>query len=437
LGLLKWLRSEPATAAIPFVLLSAKAGENSRIEGLEQGADDFLVKPFAAKELVARATTQLKLGEARRLAEIERSRLYEFFMRAPIPMVILIGPDHRFFLANEPYTKLVGRQVTGRTVREVFPSSETDVFIPILDQVYATGTPFVGTNLDFRLPDKKGELQAGFLDVSYQPFREASGEIKGILAIVIDATERVMARAAIEKAVNDLTEERDVRERFVTTLSHDLRTPLSVAQMGGSILQRMPGASFEVKEIAARIVRNTQRVDAMICDVLDANRLRAGEQMPFVTGDCQLDKLIVVISEELTALYGQRFLVSNRAGALHAQCDESAIRRLVENLAGNAIKYGASDTPVTLGLATFGDQVELSVHNEGNPISPQDREQIFQPFHRVERTASGDHSGWGVGLGLVQSIAKAQGGTVRVESDPDRGTTFIVRLPIIRDGAGN
>jgi signal transduction histidine kinase len=434
-GLLKWLRSEPATVAIPFVLLSAKASENFRIEGLEKGADDFLAKPFFAKELVARASTQLKLGEARRLAEIERNRLYEFFMRAPVPMVILIGPDHRFFLANEPYKKLIGRQVMGRTVSEVFPAPDVDLFIPILDEVYSTGAPFVGTNLPFRVVDEVGELHDSFLDVSYQPFRETSGEIKGLLAIVIDATDRVVARAVIEKAVADLTEERALRDRFVTTLGHDLRTPLSAAQMGGDLLQLMPHATAEVKAVAARIVRNTKRVDAMICDLLDANRLRAGELMPYVTQDCRLDQLLSVITDELTELHGPRFVEKNDGGNLQAQWDESALRRIVENLAGNAVKYGQKNTPITLGLATFGDQVEISVHNEGDPISPSQQEKIFQPFHRIEGASSSINSGWGVGLGLVKASAEAQGGQVRVESHPNLGTTFFVMLPIVKSSA--
>lgn len=207
-GLLERLRADPSIAGIPLVLLSAKAGEESRIEGLQLGADDFLVKPFSARELVARVTTQLKLGEARRIAETERNRLHEFFMQSPIPMVILLGPDHRFFLANEPYEKLIGQKVVGKTVLELFAAQETDVFIPLLDRVYATGRPLVRKGLEFRLPDERGALQDGFIDVSYHAFRESTGEIRGILAIVLDVTEQVRARKTIEDVVAQLTEER-------------------------------------------------------------------------------------------------------------------------------------------------------------------------------------------------------------------------------------
>jgi signal transduction histidine kinase len=414
-----------------LLLLSAIAAQETRIDGLELGANDFLAKPFSAKELLARATSQLKLGQSRRLADIERNRLYEFFMRAPVPMVILIGPEHRFFLANAPYEKLVGRSLLGKTVLEAFSSAETDVFIPILDQVLGTGTPFVGTNLAFRLPDANGELQDCFLDVSYQPFRETSGEIKGILGIIIDATERVIARTAIEAAVSELTEERELRERFVTTLSHDLRSPLSVAHMGGMFLQDRTHDPETVKTVATRIVRNTKRVDAMICNLLDANRLRAGAPLRLLRQNCRLDELINIILNELIERHGDRFKVRNDAGRLQGEWDVSAIRRLIENLAGNAVKYGANQALVTIGLSTIGDDAEITVHNEGNPILLVDQEEIFQYFRQADQAFSGKDSGWGVGLSLVKGLAEAQGGQVRVESDLVHGTTFFVRLPIV------
>lgn len=431
LGLLKWLRSDPGTAAIPLILLSAKAAEESRIEGLALGADDFLAKPFSAKELLARASNQIKLGEARRQTEIERSRLHEFFMRAPVPMVILMGAEHRFFLANDPYKKLIGRRVAGKTVADILSPGEAAVFIPLLDRVYNEGMPFSGSQLAFPLPDENGELHVGYLDVSYQPYRDASGDIKGILAIVIDATERVKARRIIEQAVADLTDERELRERFVTMLSHDLRTPLSVAHMGGVLLQTGAHAPDKVKAIAERIVRNASRVDAMIGELLDANRLRASELMPSSAISCQLDELLIIIGDELTELHGDRFRLVNDAGKLPGQWDANMIRRLLENLAGNAIKYGGATTPVTLGLSLVGEDMEISVHNQGFPIPPSEQEQIFQPFYRAGPSAPGREAGWGVGLPLVKALAEAHGGRVRLHSDAQRGTTFYVRLPIV------
>jgi CheY-like chemotaxis protein len=195
------LRADPAIAGIASVLLSARAGEKARIEGLQLGANAYLVKPFSANELVARVSTQLKLGEMRRLAETERKRLYEFFLQAQIPLAILLGAEHRFFLANAPYKKLVGKRVIGKTVLELFEKAQSDLLIPLLDQVYATGVPLLAKEVGFRLAGPDGVMQGGFINLSVHPFRESSGEITGLLAVVIDVTQQVRARTAIEDAV--------------------------------------------------------------------------------------------------------------------------------------------------------------------------------------------------------------------------------------------
>jgi PAS domain S-box-containing protein len=430
LGLLERLRGDPSHADIPFMLLSARAGEESRIEGLRQGADDFLSKPFAARELVARATTQLKLGEARRTAETERARLFDFFMQAPIPMVVLLGPDHRFVLANEPYERLIGQKVVGKTVLELFAPPQTETFIPLLDRVYATGQPFVGREIEFPLPDGHGTLHGGFIDVSYHPFREASGEIKGVLAIVLDVTEQVRARKTIEAAVVQLTEERAIREQFVTTLTHDLRSPLSAMLLSAQILDRNLADPETLKRVAGRIDRSARRMDTMICDLLDANRLSAGARMPQTAEPGYLDQITETTVQGLIELHGTRFQSINEAGAVPGLWDSKGIQRVIENLAGNAVKYGMADSPITVSLVRLDDWAELRVHNEGTPISPGEQVAIFEPFHQTRSGSGGKHSGWGVGLTLVKGIGEAHGGNAGVHSDATTGTTFFVRFPI-------
>lgn len=430
LALLARLRADPAMAGIPFMLLSARAGEESRIEGLRLGADDYLVKPFSANELVARVSTQLKLGEVRSLAEMERNRLYEFFMQAQIPLVILQGADYRFFLANEPYEKLVGKKVVGKTVLELFTKLESDLLIPLLDQVYNTGEALVVKEVGFRLAGKDGVMEDGFIDLSYHPFREASGEITGLLAMVIDVTEHVRARTKIKNVVARLTEERELRERFVFALTHDLRTPLSVVHMAGVLLKKKVHEPQELTLLANRIVNNAKRADVMICDLLDANHIQGGQQMPVVVTLGFLDEIVAAASEELSEVYGKRFRVSHESVPLPGLWDGKSIRRVVENLVGNAFKYGKPDGPVTLGLSASGDWVDVTVHNEGNALSSTEQEEIFAPFYRTPSASSGTQPGWGVGLTLVKGIAQAHGGSVRVESTPDDGTTFLVQFPI-------
>jgi signal transduction histidine kinase/DNA-binding NarL/FixJ family response regulator len=430
LALLERLRAAPETADIPFVLLSAKAGEESRIEGLLLGADDYLVKPFSARELLARATTQLKLGDARLAARSERHRLREFFVQAQLPMAMLSGPEHRFVLANEPYLRLVGRDVAGQSVAEAFPAQDVALFIPLLDGVYRTGQPYNGRDLPFRVRGKDGLLHDSYLDVSYQPFRELTGEITGIMALVVDVTKQVLARSAIEHTVAQLTEERAIRERFVLTLAHDLRGPLQVVEMASSLLVHQSLDPELLSKSVERIRRNVALADSMICDLLDANRLQAGDRMPLSVRPGDLQDIVATAATDLVDRHGGRIRVRHSTGPVPGLWDGAAIRRVIENLAGNAIKYGQHGGPITLGLSCTDGTAEITVHNEGEPILAIDHAAIFEPFYRLPSAASGSHTGWGVGLTLVRGIAEAHGGTASVHSDAIDGTTFSVWLPI-------
>jgi signal transduction histidine kinase len=104
---------------------------------------------------------------------------------------------------------------------------------------------------------------------------------------------------------------------------------------------------------------------------------------------------------------------------------------MIENLAQNAVKYGRSKTDISIEISVDPDldRVSLSVHNVGNPIPPEERQHLFDRFHRAPSAIVGGQKGWGLGLLLVRGIADALGGKVSVESSPEKGTTFEVFLP--------
>ena len=126
--------------------------------------------------------------------------LSEFFAQAPIPMVILSGPEHWYTVVNAPYEQMIGRKALGKTVREVFLAEEVAEFIPLLDHVFQTGIPYIGKDHLLAIPDLTGELKTRYLDIGYYPLRDNQGVIKGVTAIHIDVTDRVTARERIEES---------------------------------------------------------------------------------------------------------------------------------------------------------------------------------------------------------------------------------------------
>lgn len=235
-GVLRALRSDPKTQSKPIILLSARAGEESRVEGLQAGADDYLVKPFASRELLARVSAHLKMARVRAEAaeverslraeaELERGRLRESFTLAPAAMALLSGPEHRFTFVNSAYVKMAGRETIdeflGKTVREVFPELKGQGVDELLDRVYQTGDPFVANERETRLK-RHGREETTYLNFSYHPMRNVAGEVEGILVHAVEVTEQVAARTQLEARVKERTADLEEAEQRLRALNSRL-----------------------------------------------------------------------------------------------------------------------------------------------------------------------------------------------------------------------
>jgi PAS domain S-box-containing protein len=221
-GLLKAIRSDADLHDLPVIMLSARAGEEARVEGLDAGADDYLTKPFSARELVAQVGANLKLAEVRRQARnslklandqlaadketvdrlnrqlaSESERLRHLFEQAPGFMCVLRGPEHVFELTNGAYLKLVGqRDLIGKKVREAFPEVEGQQFFEMLDGVFATGRPVEGRSRPIQL-QRNGRRELRYLDFIYQPIVDQQGGVTGIFVEGYDVTDRVTGESEL------------------------------------------------------------------------------------------------------------------------------------------------------------------------------------------------------------------------------------------------
>lgn len=124
-----------------------------------------------------------------------------------------------------------------------------------------------------------------------------------------------------------------------------------------------------------------------------------GQSLQLEFEDCSLDSLVRDLVEDLSFAYGKnRFVVISDA-ELKSNFSRKEMRRVIENLVVNAVKYGAPDTPITLTLQQNETQISLTVHNEGNPIASNAQSILFQQFRRT--TSAEGQTGWGLGLSLI------------------------------------
>lgn len=247
----------------------------------------------------------------------------------------------------------------------------------------------------------------------------------------ITEIEREIIICAVEQQVNDAATEfsetlHKLQEKFTYTLAHDLLTPITSAKLGLQIVMRKLEANNSLQLTTQRIINSIDRIDLMINDLLDAGKLKAGKklQMPFEEMD--LDSILNTSIEELNFLHNSRISYES-TGAIFGSFNESGIKRIVDNLVTNALKYSTPDSPIKIDLKKIDKNVLLSVHNFGNPINEANMKNLFNQFHR-SNTAEGT-KGWGLGLSVVKGITEAHKGFVEVESSASEGTTFSVSLP--------
>ena len=144
-GLLRELRADASLSTVPVILLSARAGEDARIEGLAASADDYLVKPFSARDLLARVDAQVVKGRVRAIEQRHAQRMAQLFAHAPVAIAVVSGPMHVYELTNPPYQELVGgRHVVGQAMAEARPAFADQAVVATLDHVRTSGEPFVG-----------------------------------------------------------------------------------------------------------------------------------------------------------------------------------------------------------------------------------------------------------------------------------------------------
>ncbi|HYI02136.1 sensor histidine kinase [Hyalangium sp.] len=254
----------------------------------------------------------------------------------------------------------------------------------------------------------------------------------GFSKVVQNLTERnllVRERDLSRSAVENFRVEREVRERFIAMVSHDLRTPLSAAKVSAQLILRNPEAHEHHLELAARVVNNLERLDRMAGDLLDASRLREGLALSLELSLFDLRALVQEVADELATVHGDRFVVYADE-KVEGYWSREGLRRVLENLAINAVKYGEPGTPITLSVQRSEHRAGLRVLNLGKGLTPEKQASLFGHFQRGEEAESGSLPGWGVGLTVVRGIVEALGGTVGVTSTPNSGTTFLVDLPI-------
>ncbi len=281
--LLRRLRSNPATQEIPIILLSARAGKESRIEGLEIGADDYLTKPFSARELIARVEASLKLSQLRQetaqreqvlrqQAEAAQQQI-ENILSSINDGFYVLDRDWRFTYVNDRHCEIIGMQrsaILRQKIWEVFPAAvDTEAYeqfhraireqVPLQFDYYYT--PW-NRWYDHRIYPSPDKLTVFLADITER--KQAETERAKLLV------QEQSAREAAERA-------NQIKDEFLAVLSHELRSPLNPILGWSKLLQRGQLDAEKTQKALETIERNAQLQSQLIGDLLDISRILRGK----------------------------------------------------------------------------------------------------------------------------------------------------------------
>jgi PAS domain S-box-containing protein len=380
---------------------------------------------------VARDTTPEHLEKIEN--ENGQNWLRELVEKIPTPMILTESPSGNIISVSSGVTDLIGEIPVGPP----FGTGSDVICEDALGNVLKTenrpsmraarGEEFNGEQITWRTRDRVSHLRIFSRNIPAKYGRPAMA-----LVTFQDITNLKGTEKSLLDAVTKLEQEQELRERFVSTLTHDLRTPLTAVKMGSELILRRFANEPGIQNLAVRVLDNIERMDLMIYDLLDANRISAGEKLPLKPEKCDLVLIAKKTLDVLTGIHGERFTLTGLS-----QCplyvEPLGLRRVLENLCTNAVKYGDAKAPITIEIEKTIDKISISVHNEGTPIPIADQAILFKPFQRTSSAQASGKKGWGIGLTLIRGIVEAHGGTVRIVSADGEGTTFIVELPIAGD----
>jgi signal transduction histidine kinase/DNA-binding response OmpR family regulator len=490
-GLIHELRADPKLRTVPIILLSARAGEEARVEGLGKGADDYLVKPFSGRELLVRVATLLRTAELRRQAldeqqraadELrEEARTLETLNRVGQTLAAELDLEKTVQTVTDAATELSGAEFgaffynvtndAGESYflytlcgapREAFAKfgmpRNTAVFAPTFageglvrvdditkDPRYGKNSPHHGmpkghlpvrSYLAASVVSRTGEVIGGLFFGHSRPgvFTERSERlVAGIAAQAAVAIDNARLYEESRRLIERLSESDRRKDEFLATLSHELRNPLAPLRNSVQLLRMQELAHPAAAPIHQMMDRQVDHLVRLVDDLLEVSRISRG------TFELRLERVelatvvrnAVDTSNPLIHAAGHQLTVSMPREPLWLDGDPVRLAQILANLLNNAATYTEHGGRISVQAWREDGHALVAVRDNGTGIAADALPRMFQMFHRGSASSRRNPSGLGIGLSLARGLAEMHGGTISLKSEgPGRGSEFTVRLPL-------
>jgi signal transduction histidine kinase/ActR/RegA family two-component response regulator len=432
-GLLRALRADAATRDLSVILLSARAGEEARVEGLDAGADDYLIKPFSARELVARVGGVLRLAHLRREADAvlrESEERFRALVTATSDVIYRMSPDW-----SET------RQFDGRDfIAGAPPRTWLQTYIPAEDRehVQAVIHYAIRTRNIFELEHRinRPDGTTGWAFSRAIPIVDQRDEIVEWFGMASDVTRRRLAEEALVVKTEQAEAANRAKSDFLATMSHELRTPLNAIAGHAELLELGIYGALTREQVDAigRIQRSERHLLSVINDILNFAKIEAG-RVEYQLEDVTLDTIVaeaIGMSELHIRAKGLQWTTAVAHDAV-VLADRERLKQVLINLISNAVKFTGPGGELAIATVSRSGASPATVHlriaDTGIGIPLEKQEAIFDPFVQVHRNLTRSTEGTGLGLAISRDLARGMGGDLRVRSREGLGSRFTLTLP--------
>lgn len=431
-GLLKALRDDPRTSGVPVIMLSARAGEESRIEGMQEGADDYLVKPFSGRELLVRVTAHLQMARMRResIAAIQAS---ETQFRA-----LISASSDAVYRMNADWTEmrhLQGREFIADThepnrswlEKYIHPDDHRRVTEAIREAIRTKGV----FELEHQVLRIDGTL--GWTFSRAIPLMDKDGIVVEWFGMASDVSARKEAQEERERLVVRLREEDQHKNEFLATLAHELRNPLAPIRNGLQIMRLVQGDADATERVRSMMERQLEQMVHLIDDLMDLSRISNGK-IDLRRERIELAKAIqqaVDTSQPFIAQADHELLLKFPPGPIYVNADLTRLVQVFSNLLNNAAKFTERGGRIRLTVQEVGAEAVVLVQDNGIGISTEMLPHVFEMFTQIDGNLERSKGGLGIGLSIVRRLVEMHGGSIEARSEGlGKGSEFVVRLPV-------
>lgn len=335
-------------------------------------------------------------------------------------------PDNPIIFVNPGFCALTGyraEEIVGRNCRFLQGPSSDPATVRAIHEAIAQRRCFQGVLLNYK---KDGTPFWNELRIS--PVFDEAGCLQNFVGLQTDVTERKRSTDELQKSHDQLKEMEQQRDNLTNMIVHDMRSPLTTMIASLEMLEAPAGARLTQEERShlERAQRSASSLQQMITSLLDVKRLESRE-MPLRIQPHDLCALVTSAIDALAPLLGRRTLRRFFPKTpVNVECDAALIRRVVENVVGNAIKFTPHDGEIDVRIEPEDQRATVSVRDTGPGVPPEFHGRIFQKFAQVDAFRYRHSSG--LGLAFCKLAVEAHGGRIGMRNAADRGSVFWFEL---------